>query len=386
MTTLSPEILIKNIICFCNILREKGVPIGIDRSIDVIKALSLDSLANRKHFYWTLASILIYKTEHMEVFENLFKEFWAPLTQPATPKKKVAKRDLAQPPHSANDKVSPSKDTISSESTTPEKKGEPSKTPLLSSKIESITKKDFNEMSPDEMTMAHELITKMKLPVKPEPTRRWKISNTGKHIDLKKTLKKSLKTSGQMVDWQYKSRKRIYPSLVLLCDISGSMKTYSRVLLHFLHIITHQIPHVSTFIFGTQLTNITPQLRKKDIGQALDGISTLSIEWGTGTRIGFALKEFNLHWSRRLLTKNAMVILISDGLDSDAGLNLENPMKRLRKSCKKLVWLNPLLRYANFKPITTGALAIMPYTDILLPVHNLESLQDITKALNHKTL
>ncbi len=386
MQTPSPEILAKNIIYFCNILRSRGVPIGIDRSLDVIKSLSLDSFKNSNHFYWTLASILIYRAEHMKVFEKVFEEFWYQPNHPLTPKKKEEPKKSPNKESRKNDDLLSYADTPLPENTTPVTKNQPSKTPLLSSKIESLTKKDFNSMSPNEIAMARELITKIKFPLKPQPTRRWKISPSGKKLDLKQTIQKSLKNSGQLVNWRYKSRRLLYPSLVLLCDVSGSMKNYSRVLLHFLHVITHQIPDVSSFLFGTQLTNITPQLRKKEINLALQGISSLNIDWGTGTRIGFALKEFNLQWSRRLLTRNAMVILITDGLDSDAGQHLDNVMKRLKKSCKKLVWLNPLLRYANFKPITTGASTIILYTDLLLPIHNLESLQDLTKALDHITL
>ena len=163
------------------------------------------------------------------------------------------------------------------------------------------------------------------------------------------------------------------------------MKNYSRVLLHFLHGATQSREKVSTFLFGTRLTNITRELNQRNIKKALKDISNLTIDWGTGTRIGHVIDRFNMQWSRRILTQGAEIILITDGLDSDAGKQLEKPVERLRKSCRRLVWLNPLLRFSGFDPISSGARIIYPHADLVLPVHNINSLANLSNILSKKS-
>ncbi len=377
-----PDILTKNIIFLCSLLREAGVPIGIDRSIDAVRAIDLTSLYSYDDFYWSLATVLINKKDHMKIFERVFQLFWSEVN---------ANLDFGKSGKKENDfleKEEPTNDnSYPSLSTTPDSKQSQqrqaintSNTPLLASTTASINQKDFNRMSPEEITIARKLVSSISLPIRPIRTRRWEPNRLGKGIDLRSTIKKSLRTNGQPLHWYRISRKTIQPSIILLCDISGSMKNYSKILLHFLHSITHKQEQVSTFLFGTQLTNVTRELRQRDINTALDHVSNLRIDWGAGTRIGSAIKQFNFEWSRRVLTQNGVVILISDGLDSDAGKNLKKPMERLRKSCKKIIWLNPLLRYTKFRPISSGASIIRPYADLFLPVHNLDSLKHLSEV------
>jgi len=167
----------------------------------------------------------------------------------------------------------------------------------------------------------------------------------------------------------------------VLCDISGSMDRYARMLLHFVHAITNDRHRVHTLVFGTRLTNITRHLRHKDVDVALEKITGAVEDWAGGTRIGASLGEFNRRWSRRLLGQNAIVLLISDGLDAEAGAGLGFEMERLAKSCRRLVWLNPLLRYADFEARPAGVRAMLPWVDEFRPVHNLASLQALTDAL-----
>jgi uncharacterized protein with von Willebrand factor type A (vWA) domain len=178
------------------------------------------------------------------------------------------------------------------------------------------------------------------------------------------------------------ARRELHPPLVVLCDISGSMNPYSRMFLHFLHAITNDRDRVSVFVFGTRLTNITRQLRHRDVDVAMARVAEAIKDWSGGTRIGASLREFNWQWSRRVLGQNACVLLVSDGLDREAGEGLGDEMERLAKSCRYLVWLNPLLRYEKFEARPAGVRAMLPHVDLFLPVHNLDSLLDLAKALS----
>jgi uncharacterized protein with von Willebrand factor type A (vWA) domain len=182
-----------------------------------------------------------------------------------------------------------------------------------------------------------------------------------------------------------KRRSRItrHPPLVVLCDISGSMSRYSRMFLHFLHAITNDRDRVHTMVFGTRLTNITRHLRNRDVDVAMNRVAAAIQDWAGGTRIGVCLEEFNRKWSRRLLGQNAVVLLISDGLDRDVGAGLGAEMERLHKSCRKLVWLNPLLRYEGFQPRPSGVRAMLPHVDAFMPVHNIDSLVELARELEH---
>jgi uncharacterized protein with von Willebrand factor type A (vWA) domain len=176
--------------------------------------------------------------------------------------------------------------------------------------------------------------------------------------------------------------RELHPPLVVLCDISGSMNPYSRMFLHFLHAITNDRDRVTVFVFGTRLTNITRALRHRDVDVAMAKVAEAIQDWSGGTRIGASLREFNWKWSRRVLGQNACVLLVSDGLDREAGEGLGEEMERLAKSCRYLVWLNPLLRYDKFEARPAGVRAMLPHVDLVLPVHNLKSLVDLARTLN----
>ena len=176
-----------------------------------------------------------------------------------------------------------------------------------------------------------------------------------------------------------------HPPLALLCDISGSMEPYARMLLHFLHAVTNDRDRVHTFLFGTRLTNVSRYLEHRDPDQALLRVATAVSDWSGGTRIGATLAEFNRHWSRRVLGQGAVVLLITDGLDREGGNGLSRQMARLQKSCRRLIWLNPLLRFDAFEPKSAGVKAMLPYVDDFRPVHNLESLKGLAEALMNIT-
>jgi hypothetical protein len=213
------------------------------------------------------------------------------------------------------------------------------------------------------------------------PTRRYRPEPLGHRIDMRATLRAALRAADS-IPLRYRTPRRRHPPLVILCDISGSMSRYSRLILHFLHAITNDRDRVHTFLFGTRLTNVTRDLRYKDIDIALEKVGGKVEDWAGGTRIGRCLAEFNNRWSRRVLGQGAVLLFISDGLDRDAGEGLAKEMERLHKSCRRLIWLNPLLRYEGYEPRSQGARAIMPHVDDFRPVHNLDSLAHLTRVLS----
>jgi uncharacterized protein with von Willebrand factor type A (vWA) domain len=202
---------------------------------------------------------------------------------------------------------------------------------------------------------------------------------------MRATLRASLRNAGA-IPLKLKSPKYRHPPLVILCDISGSMSRYSRMALHFVHAITNDRDRVYTFLFGTRLTNITRDLRHRDVDVALDRVATHVKDWSGGTRIGHCLHDFNTKWSRRVLSQGAVVLLITDGLDREGVEGLEDETMRLQKSCRRLMWLNPLLRYEAYRPQSQGAKAMIRHVDDFRPIHNLESMQNLADALGRDAI
>jgi uncharacterized protein with von Willebrand factor type A (vWA) domain len=240
---------------------------------------------------------------------------------------------------------------------------------------------DFEKMSGVEEAAAKRAIAALRLAIRPEQTRRYRAHAAGARIDPRGSLRASLRQGSGAIPLRFRERRRRRPPLVVLCDISGSMGRYSRMLLHFLHRAAGDTDRFVAFLFGTRLSNVTRALRHRDADEAVARVSGAVPDWSGGTRIGACLAEFNRLWSRRVLAQGAIVLLITDGLDRDAGNGLAIEMARLRRSCRRLIWLNPLLRYEAYEPRAMGARAILPYVDEFRPVHNLESLSDLAEAL-----
>jgi hypothetical protein len=255
---------------------------------------------------------------------------------------------------------------------------------LTFSSREALQRMDFDTMSSAELAEARRLIAELRLPLPTVRTRRKVIKINGKTVDMRTTLRRTLRTGGEIIDLARASPRELHPPLVILCDISGSMNPYARMFLHFLHAITNDRDRVSVFVFGTRLTNITRALRHRDVDVAMAKVADAIQDWSGGTRIGHSLREFNYRWARRVLGQNACVLLVSDGLDREAGEGLGEEMERLAKSCRYLVWLNPLLRYEKFEARPAGVRAMLPHVDLFLPVHNLKSLIDLAQTLGRQ--
>jgi uncharacterized protein with von Willebrand factor type A (vWA) domain len=253
---------------------------------------------------------------------------------------------------------------------------------LTFSSREILSRMDFDTMSAAELAEAKRMIAALRLPLPEVRTRRFYPHRSGSRVDLRRSLKESLRDGGEIIPLVRAAPRDIHPPLVVLCDISGSMNPYARMFLHFLHAITNDRDRVSVFVFGTRLTNITRQLRHRDVDVAMAKVADAIKDWSGGTRIGASLREFNFKWARRTLAQNACVLLVSDGLDREAGEGLSEEMERLAKSARYLVWLNPLLRYEKFEARPAGVRAMLPHVDLFLPVHNLQSLVDLAKTLS----
>ena len=380
--------LAENIMHFARVLRAAGLPIGPDRVVDALRALEAAGIERREDFYWTLAAVFLSKREQQELFDQAFHIFWRDpqmlerimsLLLPQI----YGRGGQAEQPE-ASQRLS---DALYSKREQAQEDGQQQEieidASLTFSQSELLQHADFESMSGAELTQAKKLIARLRLPIPEAQTRRFRADARGTGIDLPATLRASLRGGAQTIALKRRSRITRHPPLVVLCDISGSMSRYSRMFLHFLHAITNDRDRVHTLVFGTRLTNITRHLRNRDVDIAMNRVAAAIQDWAGGTRIGVCLAEFNRKWSRRLLGQNAVVLLISDGLDRDVGEGLGAEMERLHKSCRKLVWLNPLLRYEGFQPRPSGVRAMLPHVDAFMPVHNIESLVDLARELEH---
>lgn len=373
--------LTANIMRFARVLRKAGLPIGSGRILEALGAVEAVGLANREDFYWALHAVLVNRRDQRELFDQAFHVFWR------NPKLLGQMAGLmipvpAEQQPDGNDEISRRvAEAMAGDShgTVAERIDVDAR--LTWSQQEVLQDKDFEKMSAAEIRVAREAIAGMQLPFMAVPTRRWQPDPAGTRADMRASLRAALRSGGDIIPLRKRQRQRRHPPLVILCDISGSMDLYSRLFLHFMHAITNDRDRVHTFLFGTRLTNITRYLRYRDVDLALDRISGAVQDWAGGTRIGRCLHQFNRDWSRRVLGQGAVVLLVTDGLDRDAGQALGVEMQRLHKSCRRLIWLNPLLRYDAFEPRSLGVRAIMPHVDEFRPVHNLDSLKTLTEVL-----
>ncbi|MCX7160117.1 MAG: VWA domain-containing protein [Proteobacteria bacterium] len=225
------------------------------------------------------------------------------------------------------------------------------------------------------------MLSQLRLPLPEIRTRRYATDPHGARVSLRATLRASLREGGDIIPLVRTAPKTLHPPLVVLCDISGSMNPYARMFLHFLHAITNDRDRVSVFVFGTRLTNVTRQLKHRDVDVAMARVADAIKDWSGGTRIGTCLHDFNWHWARRVLGQNACLLLVTDGLDREAGEGLSEEMERLHMACKHLIWMNPLLRYEKFEAKPAGVRAMLPYVDRFLQVHNLKSLIDLARVM-----
>lgn len=390
-TTASAELagkLTENLMLFARTLRAAGVRVGPGRVLEAVEAMRVVGIERRDDLYWALHAVFVNRRDEQPLFDQAFHVFWRnprllerlvslalPEAQGSgeeTGSQEEMKRRLAEALHQDRETNQSDQEEIEYEFDAS----------LTWSDQDALQTLDFEQMSLDEVEAAKKAITHLSLPVNRIRTRRYEASKSAGKADLRRTMQAALRAGRDTIPLKYKRTRTRTPPVVILCDISGSMAQYSRMVLHFMHSVTSDRDRVYSFVFGTRLTNITHYLRHNDVDVALEKVGQQVTDWQGGTRIGRCLHTFNRDWSRRVLGQGAFVLLISDGLDRDNAANLAREMERLHKSARRLIWLNPLLRYTHFAPKSQGARVMIRHIDEFRSVHNLASLEELVDVLS----
>jgi uncharacterized protein with von Willebrand factor type A (vWA) domain len=378
--------LADNIVFFARVLRKAGLRIGPAAVTDAIAAVQAIGIGEREEFYTALHATLVKRHEDDAVFDEAFRLFWRSrdlVGKMIALMSPVVRREEEREKHKAGEtRVS---DALFGDRQDERRlRDEPDievDARFTASGSEVLRKTDFAQMSSAELAAAKRAIAGLVLPLDEVRTRRFRRSNRPMAIDARATMRHAMRTGGALILPRHREPKTVHPPLVVLADISGSMSQYTRIFLHFLHALgEHRRLHA--FLFGTRLSNVTRQIRHRDPDTAVEACSQSVSDWSGGTRIGETLKEFNRLWSRRVLGQGAVVLLITDGLEREGIDLLEKEMDRLHRSCRRLVWLNPLLRFEGFEARARGVRAMLPHVDDLRPVHNLEAMADLVAALS----
>jgi uncharacterized protein len=372
--------LADNVVHFTRLLRGAGLRLGPASALDALAAAATVDVFHREELFWALHSVLVKRPEDFELFDQAFHLFWRD-PEGVNPALAQMLPQIRVPPASTiSRRVAEAWRPPSPAGTAPPERIEFDAV-LTFSADEVLRTRDFDQMSADELARAKRIVAQMVVALRPVRTRRYAPDPHGERLDLARTVRESRKTFGDLAPLRFRTRVLQPPPLVVLCDISGSMGRYSEMLLHFLHALLAVRTRVHAFLFATRLTNVTRILRRRDVDEALTRCGREVLDWSGGTRLRACLHDFNRTWSRRVLGQGAVVLLVTDGLDRDPEPGLEAEADRLHRSCRRLIWLNPLLRWEGFQPRAQGVRALLPNVDEHRPVHNLESLEALGRAL-----
>jgi uncharacterized protein with von Willebrand factor type A (vWA) domain len=375
--------LADNIVHFARALRAAGLPVGPGAVLDALAAVDAAGVGTKEDFYWTLHAVFVKRHDHSLIFHQAFEIFFRrrgyldqllgmmlPQARATAPQAPAATRVQEALFAGLDDKLKERERDTEIDAT------------FTVSDREVLQKKDFAQMTASEIAAARQAISRLVLSLDEVKTRRLALDRHGHLIDMRRTLRSSLKAGGAIIDLKYLGPKTKTPPIVALLDISGSMSDYTRLFLHFLHAITDARKRVHSFLFGTRLTNVTRALKARDPDEALAACSAGVLDWSGGTRIATSLHSFNKLWGRRVLGQGAIVLLITDGLERDPDDRLAFEIDRLHRSCRRLIWLNPLLRFEGFEAKAKGIRTMLPRVDEFRPIHNLESMAELCRALS----
>ncbi len=376
--------LAENILYFARALRAAGISVGPGAVLDALSAVVAARIGTRGDFYWTLHAMFVKKREHSVLFDQAFRIFFR--------KRGYLERLLAMMSAEAPNIAPPAKPEASqrvldalfagSQSAMRDREEVEIDARMTVSDREVLEKKDFAQMTAAEAAAAKDAIARLAMPFDEVLTRRFRADPHGHRVDMRRTLRASMKAGGAIIDLKYLGRRVQPPPIVALLDISGSMSQYTRMFLHFLHALSSSRKRVATFLFGTRLTNVTRALAERDPDEALAACSAGVLDWSGGTRIATSLASFNKQWSRRVLTQGAIVLLFTDGLERDPDDRLAFEIDRLHRSCRRLIWLNPLLRFEAFEAKARGIKVMLPHVDEFRTIHNLDSMRSLVRALS----
>lgn len=396
--------LTRNLLVLGRDLRDAGLPIGSGQVMTFVESVGEIDCRIRNDFYAAAKSTLVTSPEQIPTFDAVFGRFWRQVMNPIAPVETPIENLLSdeEPPEDSTPRESSEQEkkagadnatrvrersVMAVEDTDAEGDGDADDLDELPDDVivfsarEVLRKKDFSQFTDEEIAEARRMIARMDWKLGTRETRRKERATHGDFIDYRATLRRSLRHTGVPIELKYRRRKERMRPLVLICDISGSMDRYSRLLLQFVHALEHGLDSVEVFVFSTRLTRITRELRKRNVDAAIENVVNRVDDWSGGTRIGEAIKDFNYRWSRRVLRSGATVVMISDGWDRGDPKLLSNEMARLQRSCRRLIWLNPLLGAPGYQPLTQGIRAALPYVDYFLPIHNLKSMEALAHIL-----
>jgi hypothetical protein len=385
MTAVTPGHLADNIAFFARALRTAGIPVGPRTVLDAVDAVQAAGIGGREDLYWTLHAVFVTRRDQSILFDQAFRLFWRrrslieKMIHMMTPFSPLQKESNEPKPLA---RVADAMFGGVREQQPVEKPKVELDARMTMSDAEVFRSKDFEQMTALEIAEAKREIARLVLPLDEVQTRRWLPAAHGRFLDPRRTLRASLRGGGALIDLRFRDHQKKHPPIIAICDISGSMGDYSRIFLHFLHALSKSGRKVHSFLFATELTNITPMLRaNKDPELALQECGKRVRDWDGGTRISAALERFNKRWGRRVLSGGAVVLFISDGLEREVDPALAREMDRLRRSSRRLIWLNPLLRYDGFEAKATGIRALLPHVDEFRAIHSLKSMAELCAAL-----
>ncbi|PKB80199.1 MAG: hypothetical protein BZY88_09350 [SAR202 cluster bacterium Io17-Chloro-G9] len=378
-----PGHIVQNLTRFGELLRRLGLDVGSGNILDLIRATEYVHIGRRGEFYQAARSILLHRKQDIPLFDEAFSVFWR---KPKTGSTTMDLRSMGEPRRFRKPQVSPGRDSDVDEGLAgggelDEDAVQQVDLTRTYSAQEVLREKDFSRFTGAELAEGRMLISGLDWDLGQRRTRRL-APGAGGDLDLRRTLRLNLKYGGELLELASRAPKEKPRSLVLICDVSGSMERYTRMLLHFIHTIAGGLDQLEAFLFATRLTRITRHLRYRSIDQAINEVSRAVPDWAGGTRIGDAVKTFNYQWLRRVLRGQSVVLIISDGWDRGEPELLARETSRLQRSCHRLIWLNPLLGSAGYQPLTKGMQAALPYVDEFMPVHNLNSLGALAEHLS----
>ena len=403
MPDVTAENVLANLAVLGRGLRSAGLPVGPGQVMVLIEAIAAVDARRRSDVYHAARAAVVSRPEQIPAFDAEFARFWRRLADgadlptetylglgdetvgvPPTARPRDGRKREAAPTGAAQQE----RTILAVEGTDAADDGDlgddveaPPEDVLLFSAREVLRKKDFAELTPQEVAEARRVIEGMAWRLGTRRTRRRERATHGRFVDQRATLRGSLRHGGVPLELRYRRQKERTRPLVLLCDISCSMDRYARLLLRFVHALGQGLASTEVFVFGTRLTRITRELRRRDVDDAIADVVKSVDDWSGGTRIGEAVKAFNYRWGRRVLRSGATVVVISDGWDRGDPALLGAEMARLQRSCRRLIWLNPLLGAPGYQPLTQGIRAALPHVDHFLPVHNLQSLEALAQLL-----
>ena len=375
----APANLLHNLMLFAEVLRRLGLDVGSGNVLDLVRATEYAPVGRKQDFYQAARCLLVHRKQDLPVFDEAFQVFWR---RPASRQSTRDLRSLGEDRRFRQPQAGPptAGDADEPGAGGPESGVQVDLTRTYSSR-EVLREKDFSDFTPAEINDARRMMRELSWRLGRQRTRRM-VPGNGNSLDLRKTLRLALKFGGEPLELARLRRKDKVRQLVLICDVSGSMERYTRMLLHFIHSLSGNLEQVEAFLFATRLTRITRFLKHRGVDQTVNELARAVPDWSGGTRIGHALKTFNFQWLRRVMGSGSIVLIISDGWDRGEPELLAREAARLQRSCRRLVWLNPLLGSADYQPLTRGMQAALPYTDDFLPVHNLNSLEALARHLN----